>query len=182
MSFDALTESLKGAHGDAVLETVTDCGDPFVVVDPKRILDVLTYLKDSPETNLDCLSLLTGVDYPADGIMEVVYHLDSIRRNTPYVVKAKVDRDDCRLPSVTSIFNTAKWHEREVYDLSGVHFEGHPNLTRILCADDWVGHPLRKDYAWPEQYHGIPCGPFAMEDKNIPAEWEIEGFTTKNTG
>ena len=114
--------------------------------------------------------------------MEVVYHLDSIRRNTPFTVKAKVDRDNCRLPSVTSLYNTAKWHEREVFDLSGVHFEGHPNLTRILCADDWIGHPLRKDYQWPEDYHGIPCGPFAMEEKNIPSEWEIEGFTTKNTG
>ncbi len=59
------------------------------------------------------------------------------------------------VPSVTSLWRTADWHEREVYDLSGVWFTGHPELTRILLADDWVGHPLRKDYEFPLEYHGI---------------------------
>lgn len=181
-SFEAITEALKGEFGEAIVEVVTDKADSWIEVKPESIADILARAKAMPEVKLDHLSLITGVDYPKAGIMEVVYHLDSITHHHRYVIKAKVDRDDCRVPSVFDSHRTADWHEREVYDLSGVIFEGHPNLTRILCADDWEGHPLRKDYPWPEEYHGIPCGPFAKEDVNIPAEWELEGFTTKKEG
>lgn len=182
MSFEAIVSALREARPDAIQETVEDRGDPFVVVAAGELVAALSFLKDDPRTELDQLSLISGVDYPGDGVMEVVYHLDSIRHATPFTIKIKADRDDCRLPSVVALFATADWHEREVYDLSGVIFEGHPNLTRILCADDWEGHPLRKDYPWPEEYHGIPCGPFAGDGVNIPAEWEIEGFTTVKEG
>jgi NADH:ubiquinone oxidoreductase subunit C len=89
MNFEALVESLKTALDDAVIEVVSpatgheSCGDPVIIVNPSRILDVMAYLRDSKDSNLDFLSLISGVDYPKDGIMEVVYHLDSIRRNTP---------------------------------------------------------------------------------------------------
>jgi NADH-quinone oxidoreductase subunit C len=94
--------------------------------------------------------------------MEVVYHLSSITKKHSMVVKVKIPRwkDDVEgqcpeVPSVTSVWRTADWHEREVYDLSGIWFTGHPDLTRILCPEDWVGYPLRKDYEMPLEYHGI---------------------------
>ncbi|HEY7309360.1 MAG TPA: NADH-quinone oxidoreductase subunit C [Gemmataceae bacterium] len=119
-----------------------------------------------------------------DPHLEVVYHLSSFRHRHRFVVKVILPRwkekktselpeatsPKCyqpatslennpgelpEVPSVTSLWATANWHEREVYDLSGVWFTGHPELTRILLADDWVGHPLRKDYEYPLEYHGI---------------------------
>ena len=92
----------------------------------------------------------------------VVYHLSSIAKKHSLVVKANLPRwkDDVEgqlpeVPTVSDVWRTADWHERELYDLSGVRFVGHPNLRRILCPEDWVGHPLRKDYEMPLEYHGI---------------------------
>ena len=94
--------------------------------------------------------------------MQVVYHLSSIEHKHTLVLKVKVDRwkngeegSLPEVPSVAGIWRTADWHEREVYDLSGVLFTDHPNMKRILCPDDWVGYPLRKDYEMPLEYHGI---------------------------
>ena len=94
--------------------------------------------------------------------LELVYHLSSITKKHNLVVKAMLPRwhkdvpgELPHIPSVTSVWSTADWHEREVFDLSGVLFDGHSNLNRILCPEDWVGHPLRKDYEMPLEYHGI---------------------------
>ena len=87
--------------------------------------------------------------------IEVIYNLDSTANHHELTVKVKLPRSDPRVASVESILETADWHERETYDLVGVIFEGHHNLVRILCADDWVGHPLRKDYEPPDSFHGI---------------------------
>ncbi|HEY2841081.1 MAG TPA: NADH-quinone oxidoreductase subunit C, partial [Pirellulales bacterium] len=94
--------------------------------------------------------------------LELVYHLWSIPNKTSLVLKVMLPRwqNDVagqipEVPSVAGVWSTADWHEREVYDLSGVRFIGHPNLRRILCPEDWVGHPLRKDYEMPLEYHGI---------------------------
>jgi len=147
--------------------------DPFVVVDAADLLDVCRLLKEDSRLQFDFLNCISGVDYlepdpkkaPKAGFephMEVVYHLSSFRHRHRVVLKVILPRwkDDKpgelpEVPSVTSLWATANWHEREVYDLSGVWFTGHPELTRILLADDWVGHPLRKDYEYPLEYHGI---------------------------
>jgi NADH-quinone oxidoreductase subunit C len=96
--------------------------------------------------------------------MEVVYHLWSVTNKTSLVLKVMLPRwrdgkegELPEIPSVAGIWRTADWHEREVYDLSGVRFVDHPDLRRILCPEDWVGHPLRKDYEMPLEYHGIRC-------------------------
>jgi NADH-quinone oxidoreductase subunit C len=94
--------------------------------------------------------------------MEVVYHLSSYTHKHRFVLKVTLPRwkgdkagELPEVPSVTGLWSTADWHEREVFDLCGVHFTGHPDLTRILLSEDWVGHPLRKDYEFPLEYHGI---------------------------
>ncbi len=147
--------------------------DPFVVVEAANLLDVCRFLKDDSRLQFDILNCISGVDYleldpkkaPKAGFdphLEVVYHLSSFRHRHRFVVKLILPRwkDDKpgelpEVPSVTSLWPAANWHEREVYDLSGVWFSGHPELTRILLADDWIGHPLRKDYEFPLEYHGI---------------------------
>jgi NADH-quinone oxidoreductase subunit C len=147
--------------------------DPFVVVDAADLLAVCRFLKEDSRLLFDMLNCISGVDYleldpkkaPKAGFdphMEVVYHLSSFRHRHRFVVKVILPRwkndkagELPEMPSVTSFWPAANWHEREVYDLSGVWFTGHPELTRILLADDWVGHPLRKDYEYPLEYHGI---------------------------
>ncbi|HTU91904.1 MAG TPA: NADH-quinone oxidoreductase subunit C [Gemmataceae bacterium] len=147
--------------------------DPFVVVDAADLLDVCRFLKEDGSLHFDMLNCISGVDYleldpkkaPKAGFnphIEVVYHLTSFRHRHRFVVKVILPRwkndkpgELPEVPSVTSLWPTANWHEREVYDLSGVWFSDHPELTRILLADDWVGHPLRKDYEYPLEYHGI---------------------------
>ncbi len=147
--------------------------DPFVVVEPHDLLDVCRFLREDERLRFDLLNCVSGVDYlepdpkkaPKAGFephLEVVYHLSSFRHRHRFVLKVILPRwKDGQagalpeVPSVTPLWRTADWHEREVYDLSGVFFTGHPNLTRILLAEDWQGHPLRKDYEYPLEYHGI---------------------------
>ncbi len=130
-------------------------------INPDQIADVCLELRDNEQTYFDFLSCLTGVDYGVDeNKFGVVYHLASIPYKTQLTLKAiKVhDRSTETLPSFTSvsdIWKTAEWHEREAYDLLGIFFEGNPDLRRILLPDDWEGYPLRKDYVAAEEYKGI---------------------------
>lgn len=178
MNFKEVVEAIKAAVPGAVESVDEAKRDPFCVVKREKLVDVCRFLRDDPRLDYDHLSLVSAVDYPPKAI-EVVYHVDSLAKNHPFVLKVKLPRDDVKVPTLVGIWATADWHERESFDLVGVIFEGHPNLARILCAEDWVGYPLRKDYEWPVEYHGVPCGPFAKEAVNIPPEWEIEGFTTR---
>jgi NADH-quinone oxidoreductase subunit C len=147
--------------------------DPFVTTGAADLFDVCRYLKEDPRLAFDMLNCVTGVDYlepdakkaPKAGFephLEVVYHLSSFRHRHRFVVKVILPRwKDGKagalpeVPSVNSLWRAADWHEREVFDLVGVFFTGHPDLTRILLSEDWEGHPLRKDYEFPLEYHGI---------------------------
>jgi NADH-quinone oxidoreductase subunit C len=165
--------ALEQKFGDRIKSKKLDAIDPFVVVEPQHLLEVCRFLKTEPRLGFDLLNCISGVDYleldpkkaPKAGFdphLEVVYHLSSFRNKHRIVLKVLLPRwkDDKpghlpEVPSVTPLWRAANWHEREVYDLSGVYFTGHPDLTRILLAEDWVGHPLRKDYEYPLEYHGI---------------------------
>jgi len=147
--------------------------DPFVVIDPGDLLAFCRFLKTNQQLQFDLLNCISGVDYlepdakkaPKAGFephTEVVYHVSSFQQKHRFVFKLILPRwknnqpgQLPEVPSVTGVWRAADWHEREVYDLSGVWFTGHPNMTRILLADDWVGYPLRKDYEYPLEYHGI---------------------------
>jgi NADH-quinone oxidoreductase subunit C len=164
---------LEQQFGSRIKSKNPEAIDPFVVVEAADLLDVCRFLKEDNRLHFDVLNCISGVDYleldpkkaPKAGFdphLEVVYHLSSFRHRHRFVVKVLLPRwkdnkpgELPEVPSVTSLWPTANWHEREVYDLSGVWFTGHPELTRILLADDWVGHPLRKDYEYPLEYHGI---------------------------
>jgi NADH-quinone oxidoreductase subunit C len=147
--------------------------DPFVVVEPADLVEVVRFLKGDGRLAFDLLHNISGVDYLEPDAkkaakagyephIEVVYHFQSFRHRHRIVVKVILPRWKenkagvlPEVPSLTGLYGSANWHEREVYDLSGVAFVGHPELTRILLSDDWVGHPLRKDYEFPLEYHGI---------------------------
>ncbi len=124
-------------------------GSSFVV--PKeKLRDVGQFLKISPEYQMDFLSCVTGVDYVQH--LEAVYHLYSMtKKHGPIVLKARTDRTEAKLPSVTPIWRSAEYQEREAYDLVGIHFEGHPDLRRILMWEGFQFHPLRKDYVQEDQ-------------------------------
>jgi NADH-quinone oxidoreductase subunit C len=173
MKSDEIVTILEQKFAGRIKAKSLEAKDPFVVVDPADLVEVCRFLRDDSRLAFDMLNCISGVDYlepdpkkaPKAGFdphMEVVYHLSSFRNKHRFVVKLLLPRwkDDKagaipEVPSLTPLYNMANWHEREVYDLSGVWFTGHPDLTRILLSDDWEGHPLRKDYEFPLEYHGI---------------------------
>ena len=137
----------------AVLETSQAFGETTLIADPSKIVDLCRYLKDSEK--FIRLSSVTAVDwYPEEPRFEVVYHLHSLERNNRLRIKCRLGGIDPAIDSVTSVWRGANWYEREVYDMFGIQFRGHPNLVRILMPTDWEGHPLRKDYP----VHGYKYG------------------------
>jgi len=139
-----VTAELRARLGHGIHETVTFRDETTTYVDPDAIVETLTVLRD--HLKFDHLSDVTAVDWLGrTPRFDVVYHLFSYETHLWYRVKVKVDEDRA-VPTVTGVFEAANWSEREIYDLFGITFEGHPDLTRILMPLGWVGYPLRKDY------------------------------------
>jgi NADH-quinone oxidoreductase subunit C len=146
---------LRAKFGAAVSDLAGTGRDASTTVTPAAIADVGHFLKSEPALAFDCLSNLSGVDYPKRGVIQVVYHLFSYKHRHWCVLKVDAVRDNPVVPTLTGLWSIADWLEREVFDLLGVVFEGHPDLRRLLMPEDWPGHPLRKDFVEPEEYHGI---------------------------
>jgi len=162
---EALPEAVIGSNLEAI--------DPWLEIAPEKLLAVCRWLKDSCEIRFDGLQCITAVDWfepdakkaakvSWEPHTELVYHLWSTAARVSLVLKVKIPRWQNNEPgrppeiaSVAEVWRGADWHEREVYDLSGVNFAGHPDLRRILCPEDWEGFPLRKDYEMPLEYHGM---------------------------
>ena len=155
MDAAAIHQRLKARFEAGVGDCDLHAKDPCIFIEPSAIREVCGFLRDEPELRFDSLSNQTGVDYKAKGKIQVVYHLYSYPRRHSIVLKVDVPRDNPVLSSVEGIWKTANWLEREIYDLVGVSFEGHSDLRRLLMPEDWIGHPLRKDFVEPEEYHGI---------------------------
>jgi NADH-quinone oxidoreductase subunit C len=124
-------------------------------------------LRSDPEMGFDWLACITALDYVVDNQLAASYDLFSMGKGHWFSVKVYVDRDDPHIASVMDLWPAADWHEREAYDLMGILFDGHRDLRRILLAEDWVGHPLRKDYVFPREYHGIP-GTYELDWQQQP--------------
>jgi len=147
-----IVQTLQSRFPEAFLGSDLEALEPCLELKPEVWLDAARVLKG--ECGLDYLICLTAIDR-GDGL-EAVYNLENMgAERLGLAVRIKVSYDVPQIPSVESVWRTADWHEREAFDLMGLHFSGHPNLKRILCADDWEGHPLRKDYKSPDFYHGI---------------------------
>ncbi|MDD5088502.1 MAG: NADH-quinone oxidoreductase subunit C [bacterium] len=128
--------------------------EPALQVSAETLLMTATALRNDSALHFECLKCLSGVDRGER--LQIVYHLYSISRHHHLTVRCSVPKENPLVPSVCSVWPAAEWHEREAYDMVGVRFDRHPDLRRILCPDDWEGHPLRKDYRPPEEFHGIP--------------------------
>lgn len=155
MSPAEIHKKLQDQHTDAVTSFAADALDPFVLVKPDSIVEVGRFLHDDPDLAFDCLTNMSGVDFLKEDYIQVVLHLYSYPHRHAIVVKANVSREEPNMPSVETVWKAANWLEREIYDLLGVVFTGHSDLRRLLMPEDWIGHPLRKDFVEPEEYHGI---------------------------
>ena len=148
----AMLAALRARFGSDVVETYADRGDHAAVVTREALPRVLAYCRDEPALAFEMLTDLTAVDYSKypgreDGPrFEVVYHLYSLRWNHRLRIKVRVDEDDAVVPTAVPLWPIANWLEREVWDMFGVRFDGHPDPRRLLMYEEFVGHPLRKDY------------------------------------
>ena len=153
-----ITQNLAPA---TILEEEPHTIPPTIRVPSQRIAEVCQVLHEHQKTYFDYLNCITALDHgPQANTLELVYHLYSIPYNQQLTLKVLLVREKPgealpEVPSVSHIWRSANWHEREAYDLVGISFTNHPDLRRILLPADWKGHPLRKDYVVQPQYHGI---------------------------
>lgn len=140
--------ALQHEHPDWVTEVVEAFNEVTVIVPAAHIAEVCAQLKAGAESNFDFLSDICGVDrgVEEEPRFEVNYHLFSTTKHHRLRLKVVLHEDNVHVPTVTGVWRTANWHERETFDLFGVVFDGHPDLRRILLPDDWQGHALRKDF------------------------------------
>jgi NADH-quinone oxidoreductase subunit C len=132
---------------DAVLETHAHVGDATARIDPERVVEVARLLRDDSELEFEMLTDVTAVDYLGqEPRFEMVYHFYSVARKQRVRIKARVPEEPAEIDSLVNVYASANWMEREVWDLYGIRFKGHPDLRRILLYEEFEGHPLRKDY------------------------------------
>lgn len=154
MNTKEIAALLTERFGARVLESQTEALNPWSAVEPSAVLEICQFMRSEDALNMDHLELLGGADYK-DRI-EVVYILYSMKHHHRYTLKCRLSREKPIVHSVESIWAVANWHEREAFDMFGIVFEGHSDLRRILCPDDWEGYPLRKDYVFPKTYREMP--------------------------
>ena len=153
MNAQAIYEQLKQQFPESIEETVLDVVDPHVFVKAADIAGVARYLKETDGLAFDFLESISGVDTTEE--VHLVYHLLSYKHRHSAVLKIRTTYEAMDIPTVSNVLKAANWHEREQFDLFGFNFLDHPDLRRLLLPEDWEGHPLRKSYEYPEEYHGI---------------------------
>lgn len=158
---DKLLNELQARFGVQDIQRVEGSKQDTIVVSKEKLVDICLFLRDHQDYYYDFLSNITAVDYHPEKRFVVVYNLASLPYQSQLTIRVELPMENRNvdnlpeLPSVSSVWRTADWHEREAFDLMGIFFIGHPDLRRILLPDDWEGFPLRKDYEDPESYHGI---------------------------
>lgn len=171
MDFSALKELITAKYPEAIVGEDLSASPKALIVDENYLHDVCEYLHAHQQTYFDSLSCVTGVDNGIEkNTMEMVYNLYSIPYDIHLMIKVVLDRANPGVDSLSDIWHTANWQERETFDLFGIHFNNHPDLRRILLPNDWEGYPLRKDYKEQEKYHGMTV----IYDRNEEAKWKDE--------
>jgi NADH-quinone oxidoreductase subunit C len=149
-------DKLIAQFDDTVVLTSVDEGlYPFLEIASDKIVEVCAFLTKDENCYFDYLSNLTGVDLMDENKIEIIYDLVSIPFEQKLTLKVRINRESPAVDSISSVWKSADWHEREVFDLLGVKFNNHPDLRRILMPTNWKGYPLRKDYEDAEKYHGV---------------------------
>jgi NADH-quinone oxidoreductase subunit C len=147
-----LLEIANTAFGNRIIDAHSYRGDDTLVIRKEDLPDIARRLKEDPEFDFQVLLDITVVDYlDEEERFEVVYHLLSIRNNHRFRLKTRVREEDAEVPSLVKLWPGANWLEREAWDMFGVRFRGHPDLTRILMYEEFEGHPLRKDYPYQKR-------------------------------
>ncbi len=147
--------ALKERFGDAVTINAINGEVLDVLAAPGQVKGVLSFVKNDPRLDFHMLHDLTAVDYPSDGQIGVIYRLFRVGENPEQlVVRVRLDRQEPKAPTVTDLWGNAGFLEREAYEMFGIHFDGHPDLTRLLLWDGFPGHPLRKDFKMQEEGKG----------------------------
>ncbi len=157
MNLKDLQEIIAQEFGAKAIIKSDETSFPQIITIPtEKNAEICDYLYRDQHTYFDFLSCLTGIDNgKTANSMEVLYHLCSIPFDMQICLRVELSRENPTLKTVSHIWKSANWHEREAFDLLGIYFEGHPDLRRILMPADWEGHPLRKDYEIQQKYHGI---------------------------
>jgi NADH-quinone oxidoreductase subunit C len=154
MTFEEIHQQLQTKFGPERIGALAPANkDSFLLIQAADLVEICRYLKD--ELAFDCLMNLSTIDWPKKNQIEVVYHLWSYSKLHSFILKVALDRAKPEIQSLEPVWKAADWLEREQYDLMGVTFTGHPDLRRIMMPDDWIGHPLRKDYKEQASWHNI---------------------------
>lgn len=168
MKVEEIIDKLEENFKENIIETKKEAKDPFIKIKPSSIKVISKFLKENPLLSFDFLQNMCAVDMMGVGgntHFMCVYHLFSYKYKHSIVMKVDLQRDNPEIQSVCDIWASANWYEREVYDLFGINFKGHPDLRRILLPPEWEGHPLRKDYKERESTLGISTSREMLVDK-----------------
>ena len=160
-----IKDSLARQFPGSVIEN-EELAENQVELKPDQWLEIANYLKNDSGLNFDQLECVTGIDTGEDGPLQSRYNLHSMEHRHKIEVVINLDRDNPKVASIEQVWRVGDWFERETYDMFGIIYEGHRDLRRILCPEDWEGWPLRKDYEAQETYHGIVVPKIKEE------EWE----------
>ncbi len=197
MEQNAIYELLAGHLGEGALAWHEDAVEPWAEIAPERIADACLFLRDDERLDFNQLMCLSGIDWDgydengkgksvailgytdegqpettdrtADGDLGVAYHLYSHAQRHKFTLRVRVAREVAEVPTVSHVWPTAAWHEREAWDLVGIRFAGHPDLRRMLLDEAWEGHPLRKDYVMPAMWEGVPMEGRPLAKNPFPA-------------
>ncbi len=159
MEINKIHEKLKGHFGETVILSLTEAGDevkdPFIEVLGSQLDKVCYYCRGEAELDFDFCQSITGMD--TGDPLTCVYHLYSYEHRHTLVLKTTTPRDGGALPTIVPVWPAADWYERETAEMYGIHFEGHPDLRRLLLPEEWTGErPMLKDFVEPEIYKGMP--------------------------
>ncbi|MCD4657355.1 MAG: NADH-quinone oxidoreductase subunit C, partial [Planctomycetes bacterium] len=160
MEKSEIVNILNEKFADKIIETPENTIDATIIIKPEHLIEIVEIIKTDEQLLLNVCHSISGVDYDKTSPLGITYHFVSYKFHHWLTLKVQFEsRDGCAVESLSNIFSSANWLEREVFDLYGITFTNHPDLRRILTPDDWEGHPLRKDYEMPETYQNVKNKP-----------------------